>query len=186
MNSTTDIESEVESDNVLVATGNLDRSKEMTSLQLANGQSIRIPTSLLLEEIGRKPQGTDTTDEGIRPSESLTIPIVEERLEVEKRSVVTGKVLLEKNLQEYRETLDVPLASRTFDVERIVLNQPVETAPAVRQEGNTTIYPLVEEQLVLTTKLILKEEVRVTQRDIERRDDRTVTLRRETISITRS
>lgn len=129
-------------------------------------------------------------DERVRETsasaESIAIPIIEEQLEVSKRTVVTGKVLLERQDQEYHETLDVPLAVRTFEVERVVLNQAVAAPPGIRQEGNTTIYPLVEERLVITKELILREEIRVTRRDTERRDTRTVTLKRERLNVTRT
>jgi len=129
-------------------------------------------------------------DERVRETsagaEAIAIPIIEEQLEVSKRTVVTGKVRLERQDQEYHETLDVPLAVRTFEVERVVLNQAVAAPPGIRQEGNTTIYPLVEERLVITKELILREEIRVTRRDTERRDTRTVTLKRERLNVTRT
>lgn len=118
--------------------------------------------------------------------DEVTVPLVEERLEVGTRTVKTGVVTLRKRVEEYQETLDVPLAARAFDVERVVLNRPVDKAPEVRVEGDTTIYSLVEEQLVITRQLILKEEVRVTRRDTERRDTRTVTLTREHLDVTRT
>ena len=116
----------------------------------------------------------------------IVIPIVEERLEVGTRTVATGKVMLQKRTEEYQETLDIPLAARSFDIERVVLNRPVDAAPEVRHEGDTTIYSLVEEQLVITRQLILKEEVRVTRRDTERIDNRTVTLTREHLDVIRT
>ncbi len=88
-------------------------------------------------------------------------------------------------MQEYQEALNEPLLSTTYEVERVMKNTPVEVAPDIRHEGNVTIYPVMEEQLVLTKQLILKEEVRVTQRDIEHRDTQVVTLRREQIAIER-
>lgn len=169
----------VSSANVLTASGELDLRKLQTELRLPDGRIVRVPTSLFSPgfEAGHAAQ--------IAPAGTV-IPVIEEHLSVGKRTVITGKVLLEKHTQEYHETLDVPLAVRTFDIERVVLNQPIEAPPAVRQEGDTTIYPLIEEQLVLTTQLILKEELRVTRRDTERRDTRTVTLKRESVTITRS
>ena len=126
-----------------------------------------------------------STQSAVPLHEATTIPIVEERLIIEKRERITGTVSLQKRIEEYHETLDIPLAARTFDIERVVLNRPVETAPEVRQEGDTTIYSLVEEQLVITRQLILKEEVRVTRRDTEHRDTRDVILHREYLDITR-
>ena len=114
-----------------------------------------------------------------------TIPLVEEQLTVGRKTVPTGRVLLQKTVQEYQEILDEPLAIRTFDVERVILNQLVDEAPPVRTEGDTTIYPLVEEQLILTKQLILREEVRVTKRDAERRDHQVVTLHREHLTVER-
>lgn len=122
----------------------------------------------------------------IRMDEKTVIPLVEEQLEIGKRTVETGVVTLRKRIEEYHETLDVPLAVRSFDIERVVLNRPVEAAPEIRHEGETTIYSLVEEQVVVTRQLILKEEVRVTRRDTERRDTRTVTLQREHLDVTRT
>ncbi len=121
-----------------------------------------------------------------RIKDEITIPLMEEHLQVGTRTVETGVVTLRKRVEEYQETLDVPLAARTFDIERVVLNRPVDKAPEVRVEGETTIYSLVEEQLVMTRQLILKEEVRVTRRDTERRDTRTVTLTREHLDVTRT
>ena len=46
----------------------------------------------------------------------------------------------------------------------ILLGVPVEVAPAAREEDGVLIIPVVEEQLVVTTRLILKEEIRITRR----------------------
>ena len=168
--------------NLLSATGSVDAHRSVTVLRLADGRTARIPTSMLLETLAEA--SSEIATPGLQ--ESFVLPIVEEQLEVGKRTIATGTVRLEKQITEYSETLDEPLAVRTFDIERIVLNHPVETAPAVRHEGATTIYPVVEEQLVLTKQLILREEVRVTQRDTESRDTRTVTLQREHLVVTRT
>ena len=165
--------------NVLAASGTLDPSQPNTTLQFTDGRVIVLPTSLLFPS-------ANATEPSIVNEEAVSIPIVEEQLAVGKRTIETGKVTLEKLVHEYEETLDVPLAIRSFDIERVVVNRPVDAAPQVRHEGDTTVYPLVEEQLILTTQLILKEELRVTKRDTERRDTRTVTLKRESIEVTRT
>lgn len=123
--------------------------------------------------------------EGSTVSAQVLVPLVEERLSVARRVVETGKVRLRKIVQTYEEALDEPLAVRTFDIERVILNKPVDAPPAIRQEGETTIYSLVEEQMVLTKQLVLTEEVRVTRRDTERRDTQKITLTREHLSVER-
>ena len=166
--------------NLLTLSGTLDPNCAITELLLPDGRAVRLDTLLLT--------GTDpftAPAQSIEAEGTQVIPIVEEQLHVGKQTLETGKVRLIKSVGEYHETLNEPLAIRTFDVERIALNQPVDSAPQVRHEGATTVYPVVEEQLVLTKRLILKEEVRVTQRDTERRDTQVVTLRREHIEVER-
>ncbi len=180
--------------NILSVSGNLDLARTYTELRLSDGQVLRLPTALLLQR-SAPTAGLLETGDGARSNlanvaatqiDETVIPLIEEHLTVGKRTVTTGTVRLEKSVQEYQQQLDEPLAVRTFDVERIILNHPVDTAPEVRQDGDTTIYPLVEEQLVLTKQLILKEEVRVTRRETERRDTQVVTLRREHLDIERT
>jgi stress response protein YsnF len=45
-----------------------------------------------------------------------------------------------------------------------MLGLPVDVAPAVREEDGVLIVPIVEEQLVIETRLVLKEEIRITRR----------------------
>ncbi|MBB5060239.1 uncharacterized protein (TIGR02271 family) [Granulicella aggregans] len=170
--------------NVLAVSGQFDPAQPFTEIWMANGEVVRLSTSVLLQTSDVW-KSADTQADVLSSNSSVTIPLVEERLEVGKRTVATGTVRLIKTVQEYTEALDETLAVRTFDVERIVINQPVDAPPPVRQEGNTTIYSLVEERLVLTKELVLKEEIRIIQRDTERHDTQVVTLHKEHISVER-
>ena len=169
--------------NVLTASGGLDPARELTELHLADGRIIRLDTRMLTTDALDRPATRAAA--AIELSETTVIPLVEERLTLDKHTVETGTVRLRKTIQEYSEALDEPLDIHTYDIERIILNRPIEALPSTRQEGETTIYPLVEEQLVLTKQLILKEEVRVTRRRSERRDTQVVTLRREHLTVER-
>ena len=171
----------------MVATQIFDSTRPQTELRFPDGRLLLVPTALLLQQLSVA--DTPTVSDAhltLTENESVSIPVIEEQLQVGKRTVVTGTVRLEKHIGIYEEALDIPLAVRSFDVERRVLNEPVDAPPPVRQEGDTTIYPLVEEQLILTKQLILREELRITRRDTERQDTRTVSLRRESVEVTRS
>ena len=177
-----------ESKNTATLVGEIDADLPMTELVLPNGRRVRIDTLLLLGDPsveGGAPAGQVADQAASREDATQVIPIVEERLIVGKQTVETGKVRLIKSVGEYQEQLNEPLAVRTFDVERVLFNQPVEEVPEVRHEGQTTVYPVVEEQLVLTKRLMLKEEVRVTLRETERVDTQVVTLRREHLTVER-
>ncbi len=170
--------------NVLVTAGTLDATVVTTEIRLADGRVVYLPTASLL---GVEPEaqfegGRRRVDDA---PETDVISLVEERLITGKRVVETGKLRLHKKVQEYETALDETLAFRTYDIERVQINKPVDAAPAIREENGVTVYPVVEEQLVVTRQLVLREEIRVTRRDDERRDTRPVTLRREFIEVER-
>ena len=65
------------------------------------------------------------------------------------------------------------------------VNRVVETAPEVRRSGDTIIIPVVEEQLITTRQLVLKEEVHVIRRRTKERVTKEVVLERERADIKR-
>ncbi len=180
--------SERETANIFSVEGSFDPLTTITELRLSDGRIFRIPTALLSEAVsGSSPNAETFEDDGAFETgdSTMVVPIIEESLDVSKRTVATGKVRIEKTVQAYDVVLDEALAVHTWTVERIPMNLPIDVEPAVRQEGNTTIYPLLEEKLMVTKQLILKEELRVTRNDFERRDTQTVTLRREQLKVER-
>ncbi len=170
--------------NTLRVSGDLHPERLYTELELPSGQIVQLPTYLLTSPVG---QSSETPAEQTYLGEpgELLIPVVEEALEVSKRTVATGKVVLRKTVQAFEQALNETLAVRTFEVDRVALNQTVDAVPPVRQEGAMTIYPVVQERLVLRKELVLIEEIRVTQRDTDVLDTRVVTLHREQIDVER-
>ena len=70
-------------------------------------------------------------------------------------------------------------------VTRIPVNRTVDTRPEIRHEGDTMIVPLVEEVLVVEKRLILREELHIQTRVIQRTENIPVTLRSEEAVVTR-
>ncbi|MGF7214474.1 uncharacterized protein (TIGR02271 family) [Spirosoma lacussanchae] len=139
----------------------------------------------------REPGGN--TNEQQQPSsgtwittDSVVIPVIEEQLRVETRQVETGRVRLIKAVQEVEETVAVSLTSETVDIERVPVNQTVAEPPPVRYEGDTTVYPVLKEILVIEKRLMLVEEVRVTRRRAVSTSAERASVRQETIVIERS
>ena len=118
-----------------------------------------------------------------RLAEEKVVPVVEETAVVYKERVVTDRVRLNKQVHEAHEVLDIPVRTETLEVERVPVGHFVEAAPAIRQEGDTTVYPVVEEVLVVEKRLRLVEEVRVTRRQATRHAQEEVVLRREEIAV---
>lgn len=114
------------------------------------------------------------------------IPVIEEQVTIDKALVETGRVRVVKTVQERTETVDVPLTSEAYDVERVAVNQYVATPPpAVRYEGDTMIIPVLQEVVVVEKKTLLVEEVRITKRLTTSTETQSVTLRREDVSVER-
>ena len=116
---------------------------------------------------------------------AAVIPVVAEELQVGKRSVETGRVRVTKTVREQQETVDQPVLAEEVVVERVPVNRVVETAPQPRQEGDTLVFPVLEEVMVVERRLVLKEEVRITKRVKETHNPQTVTLRSEDVKIER-
>ena len=161
--------------------GNINLAEPVTEIQFADGHVVRLPTAMLQAETQQLPQPADALETG----DTVVLPLIEEQLQVSKRTVTTGRVRLQKSVGAYDVRLDEPLAVSTIQVERVPLGHVVEVAPGIRQEGATVVYPILEERLVLTKELVLVEEVRVTQQRSEHRDTQVVTLRRERMEVQR-
>jgi uncharacterized protein (TIGR02271 family) len=119
------------------------------------------------------------------PEESV-IPVIHEELEVGTRRMETGGgVRVNKTVEEREETVDPPLAREEVDVERVIIDRPIDTPVGVRYEGDTMIVPVLEEVLVVQKQLVLKEEIRITRRRTELRSPQRVIVRREHADVER-
>ena len=93
--------------------------------------------------------------------EVAAIPLVEERVVVEKRQVEAGRLRVRIVVDEREELVPVVLAHDEVEIERVPKNIPVSELPGVRLEGSTTIIPVVEEMVVVEKRLVLVEEIHV-------------------------
>ena len=113
------------------------------------------------------------------------IPLHAEELSVSKERVETGRVHVGTVTRTHDELVDEELANERVEIERIPLNKPIDAVPAVRQEGDVTIVPVVEEVLVTKRSLFLKEEIHIRRIHTTERHRETVTLRRQEAVISR-
>jgi stress response protein YsnF len=95
----------------------------------------------------------------MREEEKITIPIVEETLDVSKRMVETARVRVNTTVERRIDIARAVLEHEEVEIRRVVRDEAVSAPPPVRQEGNVTIVPIVEERLVVEKKLFLVEEI---------------------------
>ncbi|WP_437596024.1 DUF2382 domain-containing protein [Sorangium sp. So ce590] len=125
-------------------------------------------------------------DERAEIADELIVPVVAQELEVQKRTVESGRVRIAKQVHERVEAVEEPLVSERVVVERVTVDQVVTEPPATRQEGDTLIVPVVEEVLFVEKRLVLKEELRITRiRAVEMSPPERVTLRSEDVRVER-
>jgi uncharacterized protein (TIGR02271 family) len=169
----------------------LDGSRAAVLVQLESGRQVLVPVHLLIrEEEGRYSVPMALADlerhAGADAREPpLVLPVIQETLAVETRPVETGRIRIRKIVHEREELVDPPLLREEVIIERVPINRVVEGPLPVRYEGDTMIVSLLEEVLVVGTRLLLKEEVHITTRRTETHTPEPVTLRREDVTIER-
>ncbi|WP_134725300.1 YsnF/AvaK domain-containing protein [Paracoccus luteus] len=117
--------------------------------------------------------------------DAQVIEVVAETAQVRVERRETGGVRVQL-VTEAEETL-IPATTRreTVEVTRHPVNRVVDAAPEPRTEGDVTILSVVEEQPVVTTRLVVTEEIRI-RRVAQTSDDAVaVTLRRQRAVISR-
>jgi uncharacterized protein (TIGR02271 family) len=100
------------------------------------------------------------TSERTDPQE-IAIPLFEEQASIAKRRIVTGNVQVSTVTREREQVIEEVLAREHVEIERTPINKPIEAMPAVREQGDIIVIPIVEETLIIQRRLVLKEEVRV-------------------------
>lgn len=165
-----------------------DAAAERVAVRLDAGPRVRIDRRRLApqDDGGYRYEAAFPTPEADADTvEEHRIPVARERATVRHETRETGRVRIVKQVHEEEETIEAPLREEAVSVERVPVGRVVETAPATRQEGDVLVIPVVEERLVVTKELVLKEEIRVTRQQHERSEAQQVTLRREEVRVER-
>lgn len=113
------------------------------------------------------------------PPTEAVVPLAEERLNVGRREVETGRVRITTRVDDHQFLVRDELRHDDVTIERVALDRPVESIPPVRQEGDVTIVSVVEEVLVVEKRLVLKEELHIRRRTRVEAFEQPVTLRRQ-------
>ena len=159
-----------------------DNGIETLLLGRSDGSQITLP----LTDLNWKGAGTWLLTDAVRDARGLVIPVVEERLEVSRERVETGRVRVTKSVEAREVVVDDPLKRESVRVEHVPINQVVTGAvPQVREEGDVTVIPILEERVVTRTELVLVEEVRIHRDHSEYHDPQRVTLRKEVVAVER-
>jgi uncharacterized protein (TIGR02271 family) len=117
--------------------------------------------------------------------DDVTLKLIEERLSVSRRVVQGQTVRITTATRLHGQLVEEPLTRETIEIERVAVGRMVGATPEVRQEGDVTILPVMEEVLVLERRLVLKEEVRIRRVRTTEMHRETVHLRKQDATVTR-
>ncbi len=116
---------------------------------------------------------------------TLMLPLYAEALVVARRRM-HRTVRVATVTQEHEQLVDEALTHERVEIERVPIGRTVEAVPPIREEGDTTILPVVEEVVVVERRLVLKEEVRIRRLRSTERHQEAVKLRTQDAVITRT
>jgi stress response protein YsnF len=115
----------------------------------------------------------------------IVIPLHVEDVSFDRRKVERD-VRVHIHTISHDRLINEPLAHEKVEIERVTIGRPIETIPPVREEGDTTVIPVVEEVLVVERRLVLKEEIRLRRVRTTEQHREMVTLREQQVVIERS
>jgi uncharacterized protein (TIGR02271 family) len=95
---------------------------------------------------------------------SRTLALAHEEVEVGKRKTETGRVRVRKVVRQHEALVDEALLREDVEVQRVPVNRPAKGVPAPHYEGEILVIPVVEEVLVVSKQLMVKEELRIRRR----------------------
>lgn len=130
-------------------------------------------------------------DHNYEKTDEERLALHEERLHVDKKRVQTGEVQVEKHVVEEQQTVEVPVEREEVYVERRPINEEVRdinmevrdgVAHAYEEEGRIHI-PVTEEQVEVTKKDVVTEEIIVGKRKVIDTETVSDMVRREEANI---
>jgi hypothetical protein len=134
-------------------------------------------TSVLATDLKVQPDGTflldDKAAEGVTEPARETAPAPAPVRPAESAAQTTH---IERAAPGGDVTFNEPLFSEDVSVERVPVNRIITGPAQTRQEGDTTIIPVVEEVITIQKRLLLREEVRITRKRTEIREPRRIRM----------
>lgn len=120
---------------------------------------------------------------GVHNKDDVVLDLAEEQVELTKQRVVDGHVSVTRSTSEHDEVVSTLLNKENVEVEHVAKAQRVDAMPAIREEKGVLIVPVVEEEIEVVRKLVLKEElhIRKVQENVPFED--VVTIRKQHVTV---
>lgn len=113
------------------------------------------------------------------------IPLVEEQATVSTEQRITGRIRVTTHTETAESMIPLELSQADVEVTRVPVDREIDHAPEVVTKGDLTIIPVVEERLVVTRQLFLREEIHIRRTERSEVVEVPVTTRKQTATIER-
>jgi len=114
--------------------------------------------------------------------EDLIIPLVEERVEIEKKQYVKSQFQVERKTETKKVDINEKLMSRQAEIKHVPIGQYISDIPKIREENGVKIIPIFEEHIEIVKKIYLKEEIRIESHESVNEFKSEETLKYQTVS----
>ncbi|WP_439213689.1 DUF2382 domain-containing protein [Duffyella gerundensis] len=119
----------------------------------------------------------------IHDAEEVVLNRVEEQVELTKQRIVDSHVSVTRSTIEQQEVVKTLLNKDRVEVRHVPKMQYVDEMPAIREENGVVIVPVVEEEIQIIRKLVLKEELHIHKVQEAVPFEEVVTLRKQQVQV---
>jgi stress response protein YsnF len=161
-----------------------EREKPIAKVRLRGSADVLVPFELLQHDAdgGYRLPGR-WTDFKIFSDDGVSIPVIEESAKVDVRPAPERMLRVRRRVVTTEQVVETPVWHERIQVDRVPINQYVDSVPAPRQDGDVLIIPCIEEVVVVEKRLRVSEELRVRVVREQRTHRETVQLRRHELEI---
>ena len=115
----------------------------------------------------------------------LSLLLHEESVTVTRRQIAGDTVRVETVTRERQQQVETDLTHEHVEIRHVPIGRVIDQMPDVRIEGDITIVPVVEEEVVIQRRLVLREEIHMRRVRVSERHQQTVTVRSQDAIVTR-
>ncbi|HSK04031.1 MAG TPA: DUF2382 domain-containing protein [Kofleriaceae bacterium] len=115
----------------------------------------------------------------------VEVPVIAEQVTVDVRRRPRETVRIRRSVAVEDRLVETPLTDERIELERAAVDVVADTPPQPRQDGDTLVVPIVEEEAVVVRRYRVREELRIRVVRTPRIDRRSVRLRRHEVAIER-
>lgn len=121
-----------------------------------------------------------------KAADDPTLPLAAEDISVNKETHELGRVRVATRTHQREALIDEDLARERVEIESVPVGRQIDAVPDVRQQGDITIVPVVEEVLFVERRLMLKEEIYIRRVRTTEHHQEKVMLRHQEAVVSRS